>query len=365
MRICLYSLLFIVIASLFWQCSQDKDRPDISDIQVDVHIQRFEQDLFALDTNAREVSFAAQVKGLRQEYPVFFEVFTQKILGAPYIDDNAADGRMEKLLARNSPEVTIPENSTANYIEGLVKYPGFQKLYDTTTTIYNDISGVEEELETAFRYYKYYFPDRPVPEVVSYISEFALGTFTYEDSLLGIGWDFYMGDHFQYDYDIFPEYIQRGMDREHLVSKAIEALTSGIVGEPGGERMLDYMVNNGKMLYIKSHLLPELPDSVIMEYSAAQMQWVEDNELELWAYFLREDLLYSIRLTDFQKLINPSPMGTTEMPRESPGRTANWVGWQIVKRYMERYPATSMEELIALKDAQQILQESRYKPGRR
>jgi len=362
-RICLHSLLFIIVAMTLWQCSQDKDRPDISDIQVEVDIRRFEQDLFALDTNAREISFAAQVEGLRQEYPTFFEVFTEKILGAPYIANNTSNGRLEKVLTRN--DASIPENNMADYIEGLIKHPGFQKLYDTTTTIYNDISAVEEDLTQAFRYYKYYFPDRPVPEVVSYISEFALGTFTYEDSLLGIGWDFYMGDQFQYDYTIFPEYVQRTMNRQHLVSKAIEAVASGLVGSPEGNRMLDFMINNGKMLYLKSHLLPEMPDSIIMKYTPAQMQWVEENELELWAYFLRKDLLYSTRQADFQKLINPSPMGNTDMPREAPGRTANWVGWQIVQRYMEQFPDTSMEELIALDDAQELLKQSKYKPRRR
>jgi hypothetical protein len=50
------------------------------------------------------------------------------------------------------------------------------------------------------------------------------------------------------------------------------------------------------------------------------------------------------------------------MPEEAPGRTANWIGWQIVKSFMARQPETTMEELIALKDAQQLLDLARYKP---
>lgn len=348
-----------------WQCSPDKDRPDVSDIQVDITIRRFEQDLFALDTNAQEIPFAAQVEGLRQEYPEFFQIFSEKILGTPYIADDRSTGQLEKMLIRKSPDASIPENSTAQAIEELIKHPGFQTLYDTTMAIYSDISDVEADLEQAFRYYKYYFPNRPIPEVVSYLSEFSLGTFTFGDSLLGIGWDFYLGDHITYNYDIFPEYVQRSMDREHLVAKAIEAVASNIVGPPSGSRMLDYMINNGKMLYIKSLLLPDTPDSTLFEYTQKQVEWVEDNELEMWAYFLRDDLLYSTQLSKFRKLIDHSPMGTTAMPQESPGRAANWVGLQIIKQYMERFPETTMEELVALTDAQKILADSRYKPKRR
>jgi hypothetical protein len=52
------------------------------------------------------------------------------------------------------------------------------------------------------------------------------------------------------------------------------------------------------------------------------------------------------------------------MPPESPGRTANWIGWQIVKSYMRRNPANTLDDLILEKDAQAILDASKYKPRR-
>jgi len=37
------------------------------------------------------------------------------------------------------------------------------------------------------------------------------------------------------------------------------------------------------------------------------------------------------------------------------------MGWQIVKRYMEKFPDTSLDALLKM-DPKQILQESKYKP---
>ncbi|MFQ5447121.1 MAG: hypothetical protein ACE5FF_09305 [Saprospiraceae bacterium] len=100
-----------------------------------------------------------------------------------------------------------------------------------------------------------------------------------------------------------------------------------------------------------------------MEYSQPQVDWCNQNEENIWAYLISEDLLYSTAWNDFRKLVEYSP-NSPGMPKEAPGRTANWLGWQIVKAYMKRHPGTSLEDLIALKDAQAIMDGSKYKPRR-
>jgi len=50
------------------------------------------------------------------------------------------------------------------------------------------------------------------------------------------------------------------------------------------------------------------------------------------------------------------------MPTEAPGRTANYIGWQIVKKFMQKKPKLTMLDLIAHNDAQKLLEESKYKP---
>ena len=123
------------------------------------------------------------------------------------------------------------------------------------------------------------------------------------------------------------------------------------------------MIHNGKKLYALDLLLPYTPDSVKLEVTPAQVSWLEDNELEMWAHLLKEELLYSSNWQDIRKLVDYSPH-SPGMPPEAPGRSANWIGWQIVKAYMGKHPETSLPQLFALQDAQALLDESRYKPRR-
>lgn len=336
-RFCVLFLLGLLI----WSCQSEHDVavPDVDDIDVNIKIKRFEQELFGLDTSDIELGLEQQLKQLQNKYPDFYEVFTQKVLTGSL----------------------LPENETET-VGDFITHTGVRKLYDTTQVEFANIQAIEAELTQAFKHYKYHFPDKTVPEVVSFISEYVVGTFTYGDELLAIGWDFFLGESFPYDPRIFPQYLQQSMDKEHLVAKSMEAIASNLVGEIEGSRLLDEMIHNGKILYIEKLLLPTTADAVIMEYTPQQMQWVRDNEREIWAYLLREELLYSTRRSDFQKLVGPSPTGTTQMPRESPGKVGNWMGWQIVARFMEQHPNLSPSDLIALTDAQDILTRSRYRP---
>lgn len=331
-----FGILFVLFVFAIG-CQPERSVPDVSDIDVSVKIKRFERDLFSIDTNQVQDGMLR----LQEEYGDFFdEVFLH--------------------IMRDRPEI-----SAETVVRSMVTTPQIRQLYDTCQIVFDDISGVEAELTGAMKFFKYYFPQRPIPQVVSYISEFSLGTFTYGDSLMGVGWDFFLGEGDpHYDPNIFPLYIQRTMSRLYLVPKMVEALAGNLVGDVPGNRLLDYMIYNGKVLYIKDLLLPHTPDSIKLEYTADQLKWLEKNDRAMWAYFLKENLLYSSKMQDIQKLINHSPVAPGGMPREAPGRAANWVGLQIIKSYMRQYPDTNLEDLLAMNDAQKLLEMSKYKPKR-
>ena len=151
------------------------------------------------------------------------------------------------------------------------------------------------------------------------------------------------------------------MNKEHLVAKSIETLATDLVGDPEKLQLLDIMINNGKVLFLMDQILPYAPDSIKLGYTAAQTQWCQDNELQIWSHLVGEELLYSTRMRDVRKLVDHSP-NAPGMPAEAPGRVANWIGWQIVKAYMKRNPEVTFEQLLSLKDGQQILDLSKYKP---
>ena len=340
-------LVVPMVFFLLGACSRDSDRkfiPDVSEIEVDIDIRRFEQDLFSLDTT----NLAAGLQQLLEKYPEFSEIYFSRIFQVA------------------GPDGNLP--AVESFVRGFLQHPSTVHLYDTCMTMYADLSVAEQQLEEAFRFLKYYRPEMIIPDVTTFISEFGVGNFIYGDQSLAIGLDFFLGSTYPYTkYNPgnpnFSDYLTRTFNRDHLVFKTLLPLVEDMVGEPQGSRLLDLMIHNGKKIYIMDHLLPRAPDSVKWEVTAMQAEWLKDNELEMWAYFLQEDLLYSNKWLDITKYVNYSP-SSPGMPPEAPGRTANWLGWQIVKAYMEKHPEEDWQGLIELKDAQQLMDLSKYKPRR-
>ena len=342
-KIFIFVAAILLATTFFVACSDDDVAdpiPDVSNIKVNIKIRRFEQDLFSIDTT----NMAAGIQVLQQKYPMMSEIYTQ------IIDDKR-----------------VKDATPLQLFGGFVKSPYPRKLNDTVQIVYKDVSDLEQDLNKAFQFYKYYFPKKPIPEVDTYISEYGIGSITYGDSLLGIGLDFGLGaKHGGYDASEIPRYESRSMDRTHLVAKAMQTMVGNLSEEEQkGGRLLDVMVNNGKKLYILDKLLPYTADSVKFNYTQKQMDWCKQNEADVWAYILSDKLLYSVKQMDWGKLVNPSPSGTPKMPTDSPGRVGNWLGYKIVRAYMKKFPNTTMEQLLAFRDAQKMLDISKYKPKRR
>ncbi len=339
------SLLILIIS--LESCEKDRKVPDTSNIHIQLNINRFEQELFKIDTNHIEEG----INQLMQKYPAFSELFFTRILP----------------LKRDTNKAVFLKN-----VKGLLTFKPIQKLVDTCEIVFHDFNGIENQLTSAYKFYKYYFPKKDVPNIYTLISEYAYQTFLFDDNGkdgIGISLDMFLGADYPYaqidpQNTAFSNYLTRTFNKDHLVKKVLDASIDDLVGLPKGNRLLDIMIHNGKKLYILDHLLPNVPDSIKLEYTKSQMDWVNTNEKQTWAHFLAEDLLYETNMKKIAKLVNPSPQAPPGMPAEAPGRIANWVGWRIINMYMKRNPNVSLAQLIEEKDAQKILNISKYKPRR-
>lgn len=333
--LCLFS--FVIATS----CGpgDNNNAPDVSGIKVDIKIDRFDQDIFAIDTN----NVAVAMDQLHKKYPNLLQLFTENIIH----------------------DQSNPQETAEQALRAFVAEPIVRHLYDTVQQVYGDLRWLEKDLSRMFRYYHYYFPQKPVPKVATIVSEFAVDAFTYGDSLCGIGLDLFLGEDYPaYNPEIFPAYIRRQFKQEYIKVRLAKAVAQNIFEEmPGGTRLLDLMLYNGKMLYIVDCLLPEVADSMKMGYTSVQLDGCVFNESAIWARLLSQNLLYSSDFEEIRKLVTPSPNAPV-LFQEAPGEVGNWLGWQIVKSYMKRYPETSMEALLKMQDAQKFLEGAKYKPRR-
>ncbi|MBK8922526.1 MAG: hypothetical protein IPM81_13640 [Saprospirales bacterium] len=335
-----FAAVLVALAGLIWSACDPAagNAPDVSGIAVAVHLQRFDRDLFALDTANLEEG----MRKLAQQYPDFFPFFVTGI----------------------AHDQTNPEEPPLDALAGFAGAPQVRRLNDSCQAAFPDLSRLQADLKQMLQYYRYYLPQKPAPRFVTAVTEFIGDAYAVNDSLVMIGLDMFLGENFSgYDPDVFPQYLRRQFAPAFLMPKIAMALASRVVGPPPGEKILDYMINNGKILYLMDVLLPAVPDSMLLGYTQSQLEGCFANEQEVWARLLDMKVFYQPLNNKNQKIVMPSPSADNVF-QEAPGEIGNWVGWQIVRAYMRRYPDTSVEELLNLRDTQQFLEKAKYKPKR-
>ncbi len=331
---------WISFCLLLWACERGKAIPDVSHIDAEVNIHRIDLAVRDIDTLNAE----AGIKALEETYPEFMELYLTRIMN----------------LKR-------PWDTTGTYYQifndEYLKPEEVRWLMDTTALVFSQFDDIRDQYRSAFQFYQYYFPEFNIPDIYTFTSAYGVAMGVAEDKLL-VGLDMFFGpdyaDYYGPPVDLY-RYLLRSQTREHIVAKSMMALIDDKLGDvPEGNQFIDFAVHEGKKHYILGLLLPYAHDTVIIDLSAEHLQWCIDNEGQMWAFFVSEDLLYSTDLRRYIRYINPAP-SSPGMPPESPGKTGVYIGWRIVQAYMERFPDTSPQMLMEL-PPQRILNDARYRP---
>jgi gliding motility-associated lipoprotein GldB len=317
-------------------CISTVDDIDISDIAVEVSIHRFEQDLFVGQDEAN-------ILNLKNNYPVFFPIYVTNIIGMGGPDDQAL----------------------SHYLNSFATDRQIREVFETCQTVFPKLERQEEEFTDAFKRFHYYFPSKPIPKVISFMSGFSY-TIVVDDSLLGFGLDMYLGNDSEYYPRLgIPRYRFLNMDADHLVSDCMKAwIATEYELKKDEDDLLSQMIYHGKLLYALDRLLPRVADSIKVGHTAAQLTWCEENEADVWFHLIDRKLLYSKDNSMLTKYLNEGPF-TPGFPEGSPGEIGKWIGWQIVRKYMRENPHITLVQLFEDEmSSQHILNASKYKPNK-
>ncbi|MEZ4909409.1 MAG: hypothetical protein R2774_00970 [Saprospiraceae bacterium] len=334
-------LIVMVVFGSFYSCKNDK-RSDEKSQELDTNV----IDVYKLLTpDISTKDFDAFVS----KYPAFSKLYFNQILPLGLEGSDSISLHKWQEFSRDSGFVALTDKVL--------------KMYPNSHTIQKDLKGMYGTISQ-------YFPTIKSANIYPLISEFGYQTFNFEDDNgkegIGISLDMYLGHTMNYkmiapDNTNFSDYITRSWDKDHIARKVVNIYIEELLGPPAGHRMLDLIIHNGKALYLAQTFLPEAQDSVIIEFTQKQLDWCRNSELAMWSFFVDNNLFYESNPSKIGKYVYPAP-SSPNMPPESPGRTGNYIGWQIVRAYMERYPDTTLDQLIQLKDSQLIMEKSKYKP---
>lgn len=226
-----------------------------------------------------------------------------------------------------------------------------------------DFEEETERLERFFKYVKYYFPDYELPvvftlaEEVNYRQKLVL-----TEKLLLVSLDNYLGKNHKF-YEGLPQYIAFQQDKNFLISDVAQEFAKQRLNPKRSRTFLSEMIYYGKILYVKELLMPFESEAAKIYYSEDQLKWAEENETEIWAFFVERDLIYSTDNQLEDRFISLSPYSKfyLELDNESSPRIGQYIGWQIVRDYMDNYPKTNINDLLELQ-SDVIFKKSKYKP---
>lgn len=332
--------LFFLISLSLSSCG-DKKRIDVSHITLDLQVKRFDQSLNSLNSQ----NLPVQAPVLRRQYGLFYDDFMEKMLSVGSVSDTSYYTNLRNVLGNRD----------------------YLNLKAEVAKTYPDMGKPETELTDAFKHILYYYPKQKIPRLISFFSGFAYQVVIGQD-YIGIGLDMFLGADSKFYpalRESIPAYLSRRYTPENITPRVIEAFErEELFPERDADRsLLSKMIYNGKILYCMNQMMPDASDSLIIGYTSKQLDWCINNEANIWGYFLQENLLYETDYLKIQKYLTEAPFtpGIGEQNESAP-KLAVWTGWQIVKKYMDRNPDITLQQLMQNTDYQNILNKSGYKP---
>mgnify|MGYP003585691785 CR=1 FL=1 len=273
-------------------------------------------------------------------------------------------------LADKYPSYLIDKNAYQNpqLVEGLRKYlndPILQDLFKQSQKQFSSFEIYENEIIEGFAHYLVYFPNQKVPQIITMIPGLDLempSIYIFED-IVYINLDLYLGNNYaMYNKMGIPKYISERMDSKYItVDLFKKAMVYKHLPNQVPLTLLEAMIIEGKKLYFTEMMLPDKPLQDIIGYSEEKYSWAEKFYPNVWGYLIENNLLYSKEDDAFRKYVEEAPF-SKPFGNVSPGRIGQFLGWKIVKAYMENNPKITLSELMQTTDLQMILNKSAFKP---
>jgi hypothetical protein len=343
-------LAAILFPILSISCTDTKKTADVSDIQLTLNTRRFDLDLFALDTN----NLSKGLVELAGKYPNFLNYYLDTVM-AYGIRGNYSD-------------------TVKGIREGLrvfLTYKDFVALEDSVKAHYPDTKDVDAELVGGFKVVKKYVPKMAVPKIV-YLNMGLSNwpSFPIDTATMCIGLDMFLGDTYPYYRSVgVPDFMGPHLAKNYISVSVFTSLYKYYYPFAQDERtLLDLMLQRGREQYFLHKVLPTKDENVLFGFSPIQMEWCRKFEANIYNFFVKNELLYNKEAVARFGYVNDGPFAqgmepTTDTVKVSPGNVGSWIGYRIVNAYMERYPATTLTQLLDMRpEPSRFLDSAKYRP---
>ena len=185
----------------------------------------------------------------------------------------------------------------------------------------------------------------------------------FTDSVMLIALNHYLGPDYP-GYAGMPEYIRRQKSPEMLPYDIAEAMVATAYPYDGNNAtVLNRLLYEGALAEAKMRLVKDASPAVALGYDDDTFKQIEQNEHDLWQKILEKKLLFDHDPTTAARLVAPSPV-TGILGTRVPGRVGRYVGWRIIRTYLERNPDTTLSDILSSNFymSDDILRKAGYRP---
>lgn len=314
-----FSRIFIISLILLSCKNEDKNSIDVSKIEVDFAVERFEEAFY----NATPESLVE----VKKRFPLLFPIAESDSVWLAKINDQDE-----------------------------------QDLFKESQVVFSDFNAIEKQFTSLFKHITHYNPTFKAPKVITMLTNIDYeNRVVYADSLLLVSLDVYLGKQHRF-YADYPLYIKENNSKEHLIVDAANAIINTQLKTANHRSFLSKIVEEGKKSYLLDCYLPFVSEKEKTGYSMKKLLWAQQNEEQVWKFFMEKELLYSTDTRLNKRFIENAPFSKfyTGQDNQSPGKIGGYIGWQIVRSFMKQNDV-SLQKLITM-DAQRLLDQSKYKP---
>ncbi len=230
-----------------------------------------------------------------------------------------------------------------------------------------NFTGIEKEVKKGFQFVHYYFPSYKLPQkLITFIGPINSYGNILTQNAMAVGLQMYMGKDYplylsEMGQQMYPVFISRRFESAYIPVNCIKNIIDDMYPNNNlGRPLVEQMVEAGKRMYLLDLLMPDAADTLKTGYTQKQLTECYNSEKNIWSFFVQNDLLYSSDPNLTRDYMNDGP-NTPALGDASPGNIGQFVGMQIVAKWMEKKKDLSPDALMKT-PARQIFDEAKYKP---
>nr|BFF38770.1 hypothetical protein BACY1_05750 [Tenacibaculum mesophilum] len=198
-------LALVALVFISFSCKNEESNKldvDVSNISVNVNLERFDVDFYTTKTN--------ELTKTKEKYPMLFP-----------------------------PQ---PDSVWINKINNKDE----QELFAETQKVFSDVEEEKEQLISLFKHVKYYNPRFVSPKVITMLTNIDYNNrIVYTDSLLLVSLDAYLGEKHEF-YNDYPAYVKQNNTKKHIVVDVAKAIVGKQMLPSMARSFIDKMIYRGK-----------------------------------------------------------------------------------------------------------------------